>query len=281
MQDVQVKRQVQDFMTTTKNEGAIKVELEVLKYEIEQGVATLYLNRPPHNPLNWQSFKELSMLMDQLDRDSRVRAVIITGSGDRSFAAGADIKEMMNLTEMEILQNNEISRGAFEKMERLSKPIIAAVNGLALGGGAELALACDLIICSERTKFGFPEINLGIIPGGGGTQRFQRLVGQKAAKEILYFGEMFSGERAYELGVVNKVVPADQLLTEAKEWAVKLAGKSSMAMKMMKKAVNAGANTDLDTALDIEMACFGNAFASSDRKEGMQAFVEKRKAIFK
>ncbi|MGE7767202.1 enoyl-CoA hydratase/isomerase family protein [Peribacillus sp. NPDC096540] len=268
-------------MTTTKNEGVIKVELEVLKYEIAQGVATVYLNRPPHNPLNWQSFKELSMLMDQLDRDSRVRAVIITGSGDRSFAAGADIKEMMDLTELEILQNNEISRGAFEKMERLSKPIIAAVNGLALGGGAELALACDLIICSERTKFGFPEINLGIIPGGGGTQRFQRLVGQKAAKEILYFGEMFSGERAYELGFVNKVVPADQLLTEAKEWAVKLAGKSSMAIKMMKKAVNAGANADLDTALDIELACFGNSFASPDRKEGMQAFVEKRKANFK
>ncbi len=267
-------------MTITNKGGELAMEFEMVKYEIDQSVATVYLNRPPYNPLNWQSFEELAVLMDWLDRNKEVRAVVITGSGDRAFAAGADIKDMMNLSDMEILQNNEISRLAFEKIERLSKPVIAAVNGLALGGGAELALACDLIICSDRTKFGFPEINLGIIPGGGGTQRFQRLVGQKAAKELLYFGEMFNAERAYQLGLVNKVVPSDQLLEEAKEWARKLAQKPMMAMKMMKKSINAGGNTDLGTALDIELTCFGNTFASQDRKEGMQAFVEKRKPNF-
>lgn len=267
-------------MITTNRTGVIEMKLELLECTIEDNVAVVYLNRPPYNPLNWQLFEELSRVMEGLEQDRQVRAVVMTGKGDRAFAAGADIKDMMHLTPLEILEKNEMCRAAFAKMERLSKPIIAAVNGLALGGGAELALACDLRICSETAKFGFPEINLGIIPGAGGTQRFQRLVGQSAAKELLFFGEMIDAERAYQIGLVNKVVPLAELLDLAKEWAAKLAQKPVMAMRMMKTAVNTGAKVDLDSALDIEGACFGNAFASEDRKEGMQSFVEKRKPNF-
>ena len=256
------------------------MNLELLELVIEDRVAIIYLNRPPYNPLNRKLFEELSGLMDELEQNRSVRAVIITGKGDRAFAAGADIRDMMDLNGMEILEMNEMCRATFAKMEKLSKPIIAAVNGLALGGGSELALACDLRVCSDTAKFGFPEINLGIIPGAGGTQRFQRLVGQTRAKEALYFGEMISAERAYEIGMVNKVVPLAELLDFVKDWARRLAEKPVMAMKMMKLSVNTGAMVDLNSALDLELACFGNAFASEDRKEGMLSFVEKRKPKF-
>ncbi|WP_307256967.1 enoyl-CoA hydratase/isomerase family protein [Oikeobacillus pervagus] len=256
------------------------MKLDLLECVIEDQMAVVSLNRPPYNPLNWKLFGELSQLMDELEADREVKAVIITGKGDRAFAAGADIRDMMGLKTMDILANNEKCRATFEKMERLSKPIIAAVNGLALGGGAELTLACDLRICSETAKFGFPEINLGIIPGAGGTQRLQRVIGQTAAKELLYFGEMIAAERAYEIGLVNKVVPLEELLDHAKKWAEKLSEKPIMAMRMMKMSVNTGAKVDLDSALDLELACFGNAYATADREEGMQAFVEKRKPHF-
>lgn len=266
-------------MTTTNN-ILEDLKVELLEVSIENQVATVFLNRPPYNPLNWKLFEEIGTIMEYLELNKQVRAVILTGKGDRAFAAGADIKDMMNLSAMESMEKNEMCRNTIAKMERMSKPVIAAVNGLALGGGAELTLACDLRICSETAKFGFPEINLGIIPGAGGTQRFQRLVGQTAAKEILLFGEMISAQRAYEIGLVNKVVPLEELLNIATEWANKLAEKPVMAMRMMKLAINTGSKVDLDSALDIEATCFGNAFASDDRKEGMQAFVEKRKPNF-
>lgn len=266
-------------MTITNN-ILEELKVELVEVSIENQVATVSLNRPPYNPLNWQLFEELGIVMEYLELNRQVRAVILTGKGDRAFAAGADIKDMMNLSAMDSMEKNEMCRNTFAKMERMSKPVIAAVNGLALGGGAELTLACDLRICSETAKFGFPEINLGIIPGAGGTQRFQRLVGQTAAKEILLFGEMISAQRAYEIGLVNKVVPLEELLSIATEWANKLAEKPAMAMRMVKLAINTGSKVDLDSALDIEAACFGNAFASDDRKEGMQAFVEKRKPNF-
>jgi enoyl-CoA hydratase len=256
------------------------MKVELVEFQIEEKVAIVYLNRPPYNPLNWQLFEELSFVMDQLEKNHQVRAVIITGKGDRAFAAGADIGAMMHLTQLEIMDKNEMCRDLMNKMERLSKPIIAAVNGLALGGGAELTLACDLRICSQNAKFGFPEINLGIIPGAGGTQRFQRLVGQTVAKELLLFGEMISAERAYEIHLVNKVVPQEELLDVAKQWATKLAEKPIMATRMVKTSINVGAKADLDTALDIEATCFANAFVTEDRKEGMQSFLEKRKPNF-
>jgi enoyl-CoA hydratase len=255
--------------------------METLEYILSDNhVATVYLNRPPYNPLNSQLYKELATLFEELEKDPLVRAIIITGKGDRAFAAGADINEMMNLNGAEMLEMSRVSRAAYNKVEAISKPVIAAVNGLALGGGCELALACDFRICSSNTKFGLPEVNLGIIPGGGGTQRLPRLIGQSKAKELLFFGEMIDADKAVELGIVNKEVELDELLLEATKWAEKLAEKSRIAMHMLKKSVNQGLSVDMQSGLDLEAACFGNAFASEDRKEGMQSFVEKRKPQF-
>ncbi|WP_025948734.1 enoyl-CoA hydratase/isomerase family protein [Geobacillus thermocatenulatus] len=253
---------------------------EFLQCEIENRVAIVSIHRPPLNPLNTKVFQELSALIDELEANQQVGAMVITGTGEKAFVAGADIHEMRDLDLDGMMEMNKISRTAFSKIENASKPVIAAVNGLALGGGCELALACDLRICSENAKFAFPEINLGIIPGGGGTQRLPRIVGQGVAKELLYFGEMIDAERALAIHLVNKVVPPDELLPTAKEWAEKLAQKPAIAMRMLKEAVNTGANVDLQSGLTIETACFGNAFATEDRKEGMRAFAEKRKPVF-
>ncbi|UPT59200.1 enoyl-CoA hydratase/isomerase family protein [Geobacillus thermoleovorans] len=253
---------------------------EFLQCEIENRVAVVSIHRPPLNPLNTKVFQELSALIDELEAHQQVGAVVITGAGEKAFVAGADIREMMDLDLVGMMEMNKISRIAFLKIENASKPVIAAVNGLALGGGCELALACDLRICSENAKFAFPEVNLGIIPGGGGTQRLPRIVGQGVAKELLYFGEMIDAKRALAIHLVNKVVPADELLPAAKEWAEKLAQKPAIAMRMLKEAVNTGVNVDLQSGLIVETACFGNAFATEDRKEGMRAFAEKRKPVF-
>jgi len=256
------------------------VNYEFLQCEIENRVAVVSIHRPPLNPLNTKVFQELSALIDELEANQQVGAMVITGAGEKAFVAGADIHEMMDLDLAGMMEMNKISRSAFLKVENASKPVIAAVNGLALGGGCELALACDLRICSENAKFAFPEINLGIIPGGGGTQRLPRIVGQGVAKELLYFGEMIDAQRALAIHLVNKVVPSDELLSTAKEWAGKLAQKPAIAMRMLKEAVNTGANVDLQSGLMVETSCFGNAFATEDRKEGMRAFAEKRKPVF-
>jgi enoyl-CoA hydratase len=253
------------------------MNFETLELNVNNKVATLYLNRLPLNPLNTKLFQELSQAVDYIEQNDEIHAVIITGKGERAFAAGADITEMTSLDDAGMFRMGQLSRTAFNKLERLSKPVIAAINGLALGGGCELALCCDFRICSENAKIALPEINLAIIPGGGGTQRLQRLIGQSRAKELLYFGDMISAQEAYAYGLVNKVVPLDKLMEVANEWAGKLAEKPVVAMRSMKLAVYSGANTDLDTALLIEAAYFGNTFATEDRKEGMRAFVEKRK----
>ncbi|PFE02909.1 enoyl-CoA hydratase [Bacillus cereus] len=253
---------------------------EFLQYEIENKVAIVYINRPPFNPLNTHVFNELNSLMHDLEVNTEVHAIVLTGSGEKAFVAGADIHQMLDLDLVGMMEMNTISRAAFSSIENLSKPVIAAINGLALGGGLELALTCDLRISSDKAKFAFPEVNLGIIPGGGGTQRLQRLVGQGVAKELLYFGEMFDAQRALAIQLVNKVVPAEELLSTAREWAEKLAQKPIVGMRMLKTAVNTGSNVDLESALTIESACFGTAFVTEDRKEGMTAFTEKRKPIF-
>ncbi|MEW9670499.1 enoyl-CoA hydratase/isomerase family protein [Ammoniphilus sp. 3BR4] len=266
-------------MTITSKERN-ELIMETLQYRVENRVGYIYLNRPPFNPLNKKLFVELYDLLEQIEDDENVRAVILTGSGERAFAAGADITEMSQLDAAGVAKMGVASRKAFEKLERLSKPVIAAVNGLALGGGTELALVCDLRISSDKAKFALPEVNLGIIPGGGGTQRLQRLIGQSRAKEMLFFGDMITADQALNYGLVNKVVPAEELIGCATEWALKLTEKAPVAMQMIKTSVNGGAQVDLATALDLETACFGNAFASEDRVEGMTAFAEKRKANF-
>lgn len=265
------------MITTNKRE---KKDMEFVLCDIENHVAVVTINRPPVNPLNTKVFKELLHLFGQLDEDEDVRAIVLTGSGEKAFVAGADINEMSGLDLVGIHKMNKVSRNVFTQIENVTKPVIAAINGLALGGGFELALACDLRICSERAKFAFPEVGLGIIPGGGGTQRLQKIVGQGIAKELLYFGDMFDAARAHELHIVNKVVPADEVLAAAKEWAAKLAQKPPVALQMLKVAVNAGSNTDIETGLTIENTCFGNAFSTEDRKEGLTAFVEKRKPVY-
>lgn len=265
-------------MTITNNEmEGTSLNYEFLLCEIENKIALVTINRPPVNPLNSYLFQELTQLMSELEASEDVDVIILTGSGEKAFVAGADINEMKELDTVGMLKMNQISRTTFTKIENLSKPVIAAINGLALGGGLELALACDLRITTEKAKFAFPEVGLGIIPGGGGTQRLQKIVGQGIAKELLYFGEMFTADRALQLQIVNKVVPSDELLLTAKQWAEKLVQKPSVALQMIKLAVNAGSNVDLESGLTIEASCFGNAFATEDRKEGLQAFVEKRK----
>lgn len=252
----------------------------ILICEIENNIAVVTINRPPVNPLNSEVFKLISEKFDELDANDDVRAIVLTGSGEKAFVAGADINEMASLDLAGVNQMNKVSRTAFTKVEHATKPVIAAINGLALGGGFELALACDLRICSEESQFSFPEVGLGIIPGGGGTQRLQKIVGQGVAKELLYFGDMFDATRALDLNIVNKVVPTKEVLTTAKEWANKLAQKPPIALQMLKVAVNAGSNTSIESGLTIENSCFANAFSTEDRKEGLNAFVEKRKPVY-
>lgn len=253
---------------------------DVIELSKENGIATIILNRPPMNPLNSQVFRELIMAADELDADSSIKAVIISGSGDKAFAAGADITEMVNLTPVEAYTFCQVSRIALAKIENMNKPVIAAINGLALGGGTELSLACDFRIASETAKFGQPEINLGIIPGAGGTQRLSRLIGTASAKELIFLGDIIEATTAEKLGLVNKVVPAASLMEEARKLAGKLAAKPAMAMKMAKEAINTGINMDITSALTLEIQNFITAFASDDRKEGMGAFMEKRKPNF-
>ncbi|MCQ6277267.1 enoyl-CoA hydratase/isomerase family protein [Bacillus sp. V3B] len=253
---------------------------EFLLCDIENKVAVVTINLPPDNRLNTQVYQGLTQIMSDLEANEEVNVIVITGSGDQAFVAGADINEMVDLDTVGMMNLTQITRVAFSTIENLNKPVIAAINGLARGGGLELALSCDLRIASEKAQFAFPEISLGVIPGGGGTQRIQKVIGQGIAKELLYFGDMIDAERAYQLHIVNKVVADDEILSVAKEWAEKLAQKAPVALRMMKTAVNTGSNVDLESALTVEAACYDGAFATEDRKEAMTAFVQNRKPRF-
>ncbi|MFC2946942.1 enoyl-CoA hydratase/isomerase family protein [Virgibacillus sediminis] len=250
---------------------------EFLICSIENKVATVTISHSPGNKLNTQVYQEITQLMEELEADENVKAIVITGEGEEAFVAGADINEMIDLDTVGMMDLTQITRTSYSKIENLNKPVIAAINGEARGGGFELALCCDLRIASENAQFAFPEINLGVIPGGGGTQRIQKAVGQGIAKELLYFGETIDAERAYQLQIVNKVVGKKELLSTAIEWAEKLTEKAPVALRMMKLAVNTGANVDLESALTIEATSYDGVFATQDRKEGMAARVENRK----
>lgn len=253
---------------------------EVIQLNIDNGVATIILNRPPMNPLSTQVVLELADAADEIQANPAVKAVIITGAGEKAFAAGADISEMINLSTLEAYTFCQNFRTAFGKIENLEKPVIAAINGAAFGGGCELALCCDFRLAAETAKFGQPEINLGVIPGAGGTQRLSRLLGAAKAKELIFLGDIFDAATAEKIGLVNKVVPAASLQEEARKLAERLASKPAAAMKMAKSAINNGFNQDITTALALEIQNFVIAFSSDDRKEGMAAFVEKRKPNF-
>ncbi len=253
-----------------------------LLYNKEDGIAKVTINRPEAlNALNTEVYAELSALFTNIEKDREVRVVIIAGSGKKSFVAGTDVAEMQSKTNVTIREIQTLVREVLEKIEKLPRPVIAAINGFALGGGLELAMACDLRIASENARLGQPEINLGIIPGGGGTQRLTRLVGIAKAKELVYTGDMVDATTAHNIGLVNKVVPPDDLMAEVERIAQKIAEKGGVALSLAKAAISGGSNMDLSSGLDLEMQCFALCFATEDQKEGMSAFMDKRKPQFK
>jgi len=254
---------------------------ETIILDTKERIATITLNRPPMNPLNRRMYEELGQVAEELNADPQVKVAIITGAGDKAFAAGLDVKEVEGKTVTEMKDFWACSRDASARVAALEKPVIAAVNGLALGGGLELALCCDLRIASEGTRFGQPEVTLGIIPGGGGTQRLSRLIGAARAKELLFTGEMFDAQTALGMGLVSRIVPADKLMEEVTALAAAIAAMPAVALKMIKHAVDHGVNMDLHSALIFEGESFMLSYTSEDGREGLRAFVEKRKPDFK
>ncbi|SFM12289.1 short-chain-enoyl-CoA hydratase [Pelosinus propionicus] len=252
-----------------------------LLFEVKDSIGLITLHRPKAlNALNTELLQELNNLLDCVKEDTSIGVVIITGSGEKSFVAGADIAEMQSLTAIEGRNFGKIGQEVFNKLESLPQPVIAAINGFALGGGCELAMACDIRIASEKAKFGQPEVSLGITPGFGGTQRLPRLVGKGRAKELIYTGDIIDAGEAYRIGLVNKVAAPDELMNAAKAMAEKIIAKASVAVQLSKAAVNEGLNMDLASGIAYEAEVFGLCFATEDQKEGMAAFVEKRKANF-
>lgn len=253
-----------------------------LLFENDNGIGIVTINRSKAlNALNASTIKELDKMFDELVQDDSVKVVIITGAGDKSFVAGADINEMRPLSVIEGREWAKAGQAVFNKIENLSKPVIAAVNGFALGGGCELAMACDIRIASERAKFAQPEVSLGIPAGFGGTQRLARLVGKGRAKELLFTGEMIDAAEAYRIGLVNKIATHEELMTVAQTMAQKIMSRAPFAVQVSKIAVNEGLDMNLESGVAYEAEVFSLCFGTSDQQEGMDAFVEKRKAIFK
>lgn len=253
--------------------------LEVKK---EEGIATLTINRPQVlNALNRETINELDRALDELAEDDGTRVIIITGAGEKAFVAGADIQEFQKMSPDEALNFSRKAQSVFLKIERLKKPVIAAINGYTLGGGLELCMACDIAYASEKAIFGQPEINLGIIPGAGGTQRLSRLVGKQRAKELIFTGEIIDAAEAFRIGLINKLVPAERLMSEVKALAEKVSTKGAIALEMAKLTIEEGYGLDLYTAHALEAKAFALLFATEDQKEGISAFLEKRKPVFK
>jgi enoyl-CoA hydratase len=250
-------------------------------FTVEEGIATITFNRPKAlNAMNAETMSELLDAATVCKNDQNIKVLILTGSGEKAFVAGADIVHMQNLRPAEALSFMELGNETMRLIETMSKPSIAAVNGYALGGGAEISMCCDVRFASENAVFGQPEVSLGITPGWGGTQRLPRLVGIGRAKELIMGGALIDAKRAYEIGLVNKVLPADQLIAETRKFASKLAGLPGFALKMIKQSINFGYDLALDNAIRIELECCAQCFSTDDQKEGMKAFIEKRKPAF-
>lgn len=252
-----------------------------LLVEFADGITTVTINRPKAlNALNSETLKELDAAFTKIAACPNTKAVIVTGSGEKSFVAGADIAEMQPLNAMEARAFADLGHKVFTAIENLPQIVIAAVNGYTLGGGCELAMACDIRIASEKAKFGQPEVSLGIVPGFGGTQRLARLVGKGRAKEIICTNAMLDAAEAYRIGLANKVVKPEELMATAKAMAQKVMAQAPLAVMLAKDAINRGLDMDLVSGQAYESQVFGECFATADQKEGMKAFLEKRKAAF-
>ncbi len=258
------------------------MDYNTITYEKDAPLGIITLNRPKSlNALNDELLSELAQVFEEIEKEEAISAVIITGS-KKAFAAGADIKEIDKIEDC--VQADDFVRRikvVYDRIESFPKPVIAAVSGLALGGGCELCLVCDIRIAADNASFGLPEIKLGVIPGAGGTQRLPRLIGLGRAKEMLFSGEPIDAQEAYRIGLANKVVPADSLLEEAKKMANNFANKPNFALNIIKQVVNEGTYIDLNSGLAHENRCFEMLFSTQDKKEGVQAFLEKREPEFK
>ena len=251
--------------------------MEYIKLAVEGNVGVLTVNRPAAlNALNDQVIRELNEALDTIDLDT-VRCLVVTGEGQKAFVAGADIGQMSGLTKAEGEAFGKLGNDVFRKLETLPIPTIAAVCGFALGGGCELAMSCDIRLCSDTAVFGQPEVGLGITPGFGGTQRMARLIGMGRAKELLYTARKVKAPEALAIGLVQGVYPVEQLTEEALKMAARIAGNAPIAVRATKKAVNNGLQVDMDRAIEIEEQLFGSCFETEDQKNAMGAFLEKRK----
>ncbi|MGA6993984.1 MAG: enoyl-CoA hydratase-related protein [Candidatus Deferrimicrobiaceae bacterium] len=254
---------------------------ENLLVDVSGRIATITINRPKSlNALNRATMQELSAALEEIARGRDVGVVLLTGAGEKAFVAGADVSEMREFTPLQVLEFSRFGHGVLGNIERLPQPVIGVINGFALGGGCELAMACDILLAADTARFGQPEVNLGIIPGYGGTQRLPRLVGRNIAKEIVLMGEMISAQRAYEIGLVNRVVPQAGLMEAAREIARKILEKAPVALRTAKSVMNRGIDLDLESACALEANAFAVMFSTGDGAEGMTAFLEKRAPAF-
>jgi enoyl-CoA hydratase len=255
--------------------------LENVLYEKKGPIAYVTLNRPKVlNALNQKTWEELRSAFEDARDDSAVRGVIVTGAGDKAFAAGADISELAQATAVEAETASSYGQEVLNLVENLGKPVIAAVNGFALGGGCETAMACNIRVAAENAKFGVPEVTLGLIPGGGGTQRLPRLVGKGRALELILSGKMIGADEAYRIGLVNEVVPAADLISRAEAILKPILFNAPLSVKFALEAVNKGVDTSLSEGLSLEASYFGLCAGTEDKKEGTQAFLQKRRPQF-
>ena len=255
------------------------MDYEFLKIERQDGITVMIISAPKSlNALNSTILKEIDCFVSGLDNTTRV--LIITGDGEKSFVAGADISEMAHLNEPQGFEFGRLGAQVFRKIETLPIPVIAAVNGFALGGGCELAMACDIRIASVKAKFGQPEVGLGIIPGFSGTHRLPKLIGQGYAKEMIYTGKVIRADEALRIGLVNAIYEPEELMDKALEMAAMMLKNAPVAIRLAKQSINEGYDLDADGAIALENKLFGQCFATKDQKEGMDAFLNKRKADF-
>lgn len=254
---------------------------ETLLFDTDGSVATITINRPQAlNALSTQVFTDMSALLEQIAQDTAIRVVVLKGAGEKSFVAGADISEMAGMTRAQAEARSWNGMRLYDRMRRLPQPIIASIQGYALGGGMLIALACDIRIASTKASFGYPEIKLGIFPGTGGTVLIDRLLGAAAARAICILGERLSAERAFQLGIVNQLVEPGELAAATASVAQTVAGYSPVALRELKRALNASLELDFASAREVEIEAYGAAFDSQDRQEGMRAFLEKRPPKF-